>query len=94
MARTTRTSEKDRREFGDRLRDARKRRLVLKPMTLQDLSNATGIAMAVLSRYHNGTQMPGVDNLVKLADALDVSTDELVFGRSELGRRHQEEAER
>lgn len=48
-------------------------------LTLQDISTMTGIGTGRLSEIETGkTPNPRVDTLIKIADALDVTLDELV----------------
>ena len=43
-----------------------------------ELSTLSGVTAATISRYLNGLRMPTVDNIILLADALDVSVDYLL----------------
>lgn len=43
-----------------------------------DLAALSGVTAATISRYLNGLRTPTVDNVVLLADALDVSVDYLL----------------
>lgn len=43
-----------------------------------DLAALSGVTAATVSRYLNGLRTPTVDNVVLLADALDVSVDYLL----------------
>lgn len=43
-----------------------------------ELSSISGVTAATISRYLNGLRMPAVDNIIQLADALDVSVDYLL----------------
>lgn len=64
--------------LGDRLRNARNRKL----WTQQELSEATGVMEATISRIENGKyqRRPYRETLKRLATALDVSLEWLVFG--------------
>ena len=54
-----------------------------KNLTQKELSKLTGIGEKAMSRYFTGTASPNLENLVKLADALYVSCDELL-GRNDI----------
>ena len=50
-------------------------------MTQEELARATGLTQASISRYASGRQMPGVRAIINIANALGVTTDELIdFG--------------
>ena len=72
--------ESSRRIFAERLRDARER---LRGLTQAQLAEKTGLPSTSLSHFENveGTRKPSFDNLRRLANALDVTTDYLL-GRS------------
>ncbi|MFH8764165.1 helix-turn-helix domain-containing protein [Streptomyces althioticus] len=61
-------------EVGPRLRRIRKEREV----TLAALAEATGISVSTLSRLESGQRKPGLDLLLPIAQAHQVSLDELV----------------
>ncbi|MFJ9599075.1 helix-turn-helix domain-containing protein [Streptomyces althioticus] len=61
-------------EVGPRLRRIRKEREV----TLAALAEATGISVSTLSRLESGQRKPGLDMLLPIAQAHQVSLDELV----------------
>jgi transcriptional regulator with XRE-family HTH domain len=67
--------------IGDRVREARDRKL----WTQRELSEATGIMEATISRIENGKyqRRPYRETLEALADALGVSVAWLVFGEDE-----------
>ena len=60
--------------FGTRL----KRFMQEKNMTQRKLAKATGLTDVTISRYTNGTRLPGADELLKLSNALSVSVDDLI----------------
>ena len=60
--------------FGTRL----KRFMQEKNMTQRKLAKATGLTDVTISRYTNGTRLPGADELLKLSNALSVSADDLI----------------
>lgn len=72
--------ESCRRVFAERLRDARER---LRGLTQAQLAEKTGLPSTSISHFENpeGTRKPSFDNLRRLANALDVTTDYLL-GRS------------
>lgn len=56
-----------------RIRDLRERR----KMTQEELGKAVSISRENISRYETGQRTPPADKLIKLADALGCSLDEL-----------------
>ncbi len=72
--------ESNRAVFAERLRDARER---LRGLTQTQLAEKTGLPATSISHFENpeGTRKPSFDNLRRLANALDVTTDYLL-GRS------------
>ncbi|MHC5261977.1 helix-turn-helix domain-containing protein [Streptomyces sp. UC4497] len=68
---------------GPRLRELRKRR----GATLTALSEATGIPISTLSRLESGHRKPGLELLLPLAKAYQVSIDELVGAPADLDPR-------
>ena len=60
--------------FKDRLNQTRKS----KSVTAQEISNHLGIHIRAYRKYESGDTTPPIDNLVKIADFLDVSTDYLL----------------
>jgi transcriptional regulator with XRE-family HTH domain len=72
--------ESGRKLFAERLRDARER---LRGLTQAQLAEKTGLPSTSISHFENpeGTRKPSFDNLRRLANALDVTTDYLL-GRS------------
>lgn len=60
----------------------RKYRTSLK-MTQADFADRLDVTGAAISAYENGTRLPSYDVLVKIANILNVTTDELL-GRSKL----------
>lgn len=51
-------------------------------MTQTDFANRLGVTGASVSAYENGTRLPSYDVLIRIANVLGVSTDELL-GRKE-----------
>lgn len=67
--------------FAERLRDARER---LRGLTQAQLAEKSGLPSTSISHFENpeGTRKPSFDNLRRLANALEVTTDYLL-GRSD-----------
>ena len=61
-------------KFKENLRAYRQARC----MTQKELAKRTGLTDVWISHYENGRRLPSVLNLIKLADALNISIDELV----------------
>ena len=61
--------------FEGRLRTARQ---TLRGMTQVDLARATGLPASSIAHFEGGGRKPSFDNLRKLANALDVTTDYLL----------------
>jgi len=53
-----------------------------KQLTTYRIAKDTGISQGLMNEYKNGIKRPTIDNLVKIADYLNVSTDYLL-GRTE-----------
>ena len=68
-------------EFPERLAALRKAR----GLTQQALADHVGIAVLQVHRYENGTSQPTLDVIRRLAIALGVSADMLVFDENERG---------
>lgn len=51
-----------------------------KGVSQDELSKRTDIHSVQFSRYERGQSVPSIDVVKKIADALDVSIDELVYG--------------
>lgn len=60
--------------FGENLKAAFKD----SGMTLNELSNDTGISIPTLSRCMNGLQMPSLKEFINIMCALDLEPEELV----------------
>ena len=63
-------------EFGGRLRGARERR----GLTQSQFAELVGLYPSQISNYENGEKVPEGETMVMLADALEVSLDELARG--------------
>lgn len=61
-------------EFGERLRQLRKQ----KNLTQKQLAELVGVTNSIISFYEVGDRMPSPEMIVKLAKALNVSTDYLL----------------
>ena len=64
--------------FQDRLRETR----LMCQFTQRQMAEKLGISQPSYIRYENGTSEPTMENLVKIADILDVSID-YMLGRKE-----------
>ena len=60
---------------GSKLRRERERRL----MTLQDVSEISGVAIATLSRIENGLQQPRIPTVRRLAKALGANPEDFII---------------
>jgi len=60
--------------FPDRLRPAREKR----KLSQGNLANRAGFQASAISHFETGSRKPSFDNLRRLADALDVTTDYLL----------------
>ncbi len=59
---------------GAKLRRERERRL----LTLQDVSEKSGVMVATISRIETGQQQPRIPTIRRLAEALGVNAEELI----------------
>jgi len=64
--------------FGDRLREVR----LMRGITQEELAESADIARTMIGRYETTDQLPALETLVRIADALGVSTDYLL-GRTQ-----------
>lgn len=71
--RTPRNEAEWKKEFAIRLY----RKMKISGFTQEDLAWDAGISQASITKYVNGTASPSAYNLVKIARALDLTTDEL-----------------
>lgn len=75
--------------FKENLKKAR----VLKGLNQEELANILGIKQASISQFERGDRVPTPKNLKKIAEALEVSIDELtgdesgVIGQTQLMRK-------
>lgn len=60
--------------FPDRLRASRR----LRDFSQSQLADRTGLQPSAISHFETGQRAPSFDNLKRLADALDVTTDYLL----------------
>lgn len=65
--------------FGKRLADLRKQR----GFTQQQLCELVGVHVTMLSNYESGRSQPTLEVIRKMALALDITADELVFDKAE-----------
>jgi transcriptional regulator with XRE-family HTH domain len=66
-------------EFGERLRKARDD----KGLSQQDLAERAGIQASAVSHFELGRRLPSFDNIRRLADALNVTSD-FLLGREDV----------
>jgi len=64
-------------DLGDRLRAARQAR----SLSLRDLATRVGLSASLISQVETGRATPSVSSLYSLAEELDVSVDDLLFGQ-------------
>jgi transcriptional regulator with XRE-family HTH domain len=67
--------------FPERLRSARR----LRELDQADLAKRAGMQASAISHFESGNRKPSFDNLRRLADALDVTTDYLLGRVNEPG---------
>ena len=68
-------------DFPERLSSFRKE----KKLTQKQLCEIIGVHVAQIRRYENGTSQPTLDVIRKIAIALHVSADKLIFDENERG---------
>ncbi len=74
-------SREKNKNFSDRLRETRERR----NLKQSELAERAGLQVAAVSHFETGRRAPSFDNLRRLADALNVTTDYLI-GRADKPR--------
>lgn len=62
--------------FGERLRRIREQ----KRLSQAELAEKTGLQPSAISHFESGRRRPSIDNLMRLADALFITTD-IILGR-------------
>lgn len=65
--------------LGDRIKDLRKQ----KNLSQSELADKVGISYAQIGRYETKGSQPPAETLKKIADALGVSPDFLIYGTSD-----------
>ena len=60
--------------IGKRVRELR----IEKGFSQQELGSAIGVTKVSMCGYENGTRIPSLENLVKIAEALETTTDYLL----------------
>ena len=75
MTASTRSTD----HFPERLRTARAKR----DLSQEELANRANLQASAISHFETGARKPSFDNLRRLADALDVTTDYLLGRVSE-----------
>lgn len=68
-------------DFPERLRTTRKE----KGLTQQELARLVELHVAQIRRYESGSSQPTLDVIRKLAIALSISADTLIFDKNERG---------
>lgn len=68
-------------DFPERLASLRKEKM----MTQKELGEVIGVHVAQIRRYESGTSQPTLDVIRKIAIALHVSADKLIFDENERG---------
>lgn len=48
-------------------------------MSQRELADLSGLSEATISNYLNSRQMPGVKAIINIANALECSTDDLIY---------------
>jgi transcriptional regulator with XRE-family HTH domain len=76
-----RKEEPEKIDFPQRLSLLRRER----NLTQQALADMVGMGITQIKRYEGGTSQPTLDVIRKLSQALRVTADELLFGKSERG---------
>ncbi len=66
--------------FSDRVRAARE----LRKLSQSELASKSGFQPSAISHFETGTRSPSFDNLKRLADALNVTTDYLLGRTNEM----------
>ena len=65
--------------FGTRLKELRKQR----GWTQKELAQKIGVNFPQINKYESGLNAPPFEKLIKLAEALDTTTDFLLIGRTD-----------
>ena len=60
--------------FGENLRKVR----TLRRLSQLELANRSGLHQTIISHFETGKRSPSFENLVKLANALECASDELI----------------
>lgn len=68
--------------FGEILKRLRQE----KRLSQQELADLIGVHVRQISKYEMGTSLPTLERIRRMAEVLDVSADELVFGASKRRR--------
>ena len=68
--------------FGEILKRLRQERT----LSQQELANLIGVHVRQISKYEMGTSLPTLERIRRMAEVLDVSADELVFGSTKRRR--------
>ena len=68
--------------FGEILKRLRQE----KTLSQQDLADLIGVHVRQISKYEMGTSLPTLERIRRMAEVLDVTADELVFGSTKRRR--------
>lgn len=68
--------------FGEILKRLRQE----KTLSQQELADLIGVHVRQISKYEMGTSLPTLERIRRMAEVLDVSADELVFGSTKRRR--------
>ena len=78
----THREKQDAKEIGERLKSARTRRtFTYQPMTRKELSKVSNISLNSIANYENGNDTPNATTLKKLAYALRVYANWILYGK-------------
>lgn len=74
-------------EIGERLRKIRQE----KNMSQTDVAEAMGVLPNQYNKVENGKVSPGLETLVRVAEALDVSVDVVIYGKNKYAEKEAKE---
>lgn len=69
----------DARKLGKEIK--KKRRLAA--LTQEQLAEKTDLSVTYIGMLERGERIPGLETLIKIADALNATTDELLYGNTQ-----------
>jgi transcriptional regulator with XRE-family HTH domain len=68
-------------DIGQNIKELRKSITIGHSMSQADLAQKTGLEPSAISHFETGRRRPSLGNLKRLAEALGVSIDTLVYGK-------------